>query len=561
VYVLFAHIRRAVLVGFAPSFTLIIGLALAITLGAASRARAGQSLYDLATRSHNDKTVGTGQTKTPAIKTQSGPLKGIFNETTAEFLGIPYAAPPVGNLRWMPPQPYGRFKGLFEATSFGSVCTQPGAGSENCLFLNIYVPNFKKNRSANHALPVMFWIHGGGLTAGAGSDYVPTPLLAPGNVIVVTINYRLGYLGFFAESALDSEGHDAGNYGLMDQQFALKWVQNNIAAFGGDPSNVTIFGESAGGHSVYCQLASPTAAGLFSHAISESGSYLIFDSFIQPIVSLSVGETTGTGFVPAGNSVASGLGCSTSACLRAVSVDTLINIQPGTLYAFVDGTLLTQTPDAAFAAGAFNQVPVIAGTNHDEWRIFVADEYDLANPPDPILTLAEYDTAVLAMWGPLLGPIIEVVYPYANYPSGGVALGTSGTDGVFACSARNADELLSAFTTTHAYEFNDENAPPQQSEIPGLTFPLGAYHGSEVQYLFDIGFYFQFDPAQVQLSQAMVDYWTNFAVSGDPNGGALPTWSPYDPSTDVFQSLIPPTPTTESTFNSDHMCDDFWNLI
>jgi para-nitrobenzyl esterase len=556
--------RRAVRAGSTLNLMLALVTACAITLGTVTSASARTSLYAQATHAskvrHDNNSDGS-MPKTPAIVTESGPLKGVINGNISEFLGIPYAAPPVGNLRWMPPQPYGQFQGLFDASSFGSQCTQPdGSGSENCLFLNIYVPNFKKNANKHGgAMPVMFWIHGGGLTAGAGSDYDPTPLLAPANVIVVTINYRLGYLGFFAETALDSEGHDAGNYGLMDQQFAMQWVQNNIAAFGGDPGNVTIFGESAGGHSVYCNLASPTAAGLFSHAISESGSYLLFDTFIQPVVTLSVGENPPPGsLVPGGDSVASGFGCSTAACLRAVSNTDLVSVEPGTLYAFVDGTLLTETPAQAFATGTFNKVPVIAGTNHDEWRIFVADEYDAVG--NPILTEGEYDAATILLYGPLLGSVVEIVYPYV--PPGGQVLGTSGTDGIFACSARNGDEFLSNFTTTYAYEFNDENAPPQPTPA-GLTFPLGAYHGSEVQYLFDVGFFFEFTPAQKELSQAMVDYWTNFAVSGDPNGGSLPTWSPYATSVDQFQSLIPPTPVVEpsGSFSSDHLCDDFWNLI
>ncbi len=555
--------RRAVRAGSTPNLMLALVTACAITLGTVTAAGARTSLYAQATHASKVRhdSVGNGSmAKTPAIVTESGPLKGVINGNISEFLGIPYAAPPVGNLRWMPPQPYGPFQGLFDASSFGSQCTQPdGSGSENCLFLNIYVPNFKKNANKHGgAMPVMFWIHGGGLTAGAGSDYNPTPLLAPGNVIVVTINYRLGYLGFFAQTALDNEGHDAGNYGLMDQQFAMQWVHNNIAAFGGDPSNVTIFGESAGGHSVYCNLASPTAAGLFSHAIAESGSYLLFDTFIQPVVTLSVGETEVGGLVPSGDSVASGFGCTTAACLRAVSNTELVSVEPGTLYAFVDGTLLTETPAQAFATGTFNKVPVIAGTNHDEWRIFVADEYDFAG--NPILTEGEYDAATILLFGPLLGSFVEFVYPYV--PPGGQVLGTSGTDGIFACSARNGDELLSNFTNTYAYEFNDENAPPQPTPA-GLSFPLGAYHGSEVQYLFDVGFFFEFTPAQQELSQAMVDYWTNFAVSGDPNGGTLPTWSLYQTSVDQFQSLIPPTPVVEpsGSFNTDHICDDFWNLI
>jgi para-nitrobenzyl esterase len=552
-----ARFRRVIHAGSFQQFMIAIVAVCAMTLGTVSVASASHaSLYALTTRAHRGSHANKGQSKTPAIVTTSGPLKGIVNGNVAEFLGIPYAAPPVGNLRWMPPQPFGRWHGLLDASSFGSVCTQGGRGSEDCLFLNIYVPNFKKNGNKHGgAMPVMFWIHGGGLTAGAGSDYDPTPLVNQG-VMVVTINYRLGYLGFFAQTALDSEGHDAGNYGLMDQQFAMQWVHNNIAAFGGDPSNVTIFGESAGGHSVYCNIASPTAAGLFSHAISESGSYLMFDAFIQSIVPLSVGETTGSGLVPGGDSVASGLGCTTAACLRGISNTTLVGVQPGTLYAFVDGTLLTETPAQAFATGNFNRVPVMAGTNHDEWRIFVAEQYD-ANG-NPILTAPEYDAATIALWGPLLGPIVEFVYPYA--PPGGQVLGASGTDGIFACSARNGDALLSNFTNTYAYEFNDENAPPQPTPA-GLSFPLGAFHGAEIQYLFDDGFFFELNAAQLQLSHAMVGYWTNFAVSGNPNGGSLPTWSLYNPTSDIFQSLIPPTPTTESTFNSEHLCDGFWNLI
>ena len=547
-YASVARIRRAIFAGSPIQLILVLACIFAMTLGAPSAAMAG---------SHRRKLRnGHGQSKTPAIVTSSGPLKGIIEGNISEFLGIPYAAPPVGDLRWTPPQPFGKWNGLLDASSFGSPCTQGGGGSEDCLFLNIYVPNFKKNANKHGgAMPVMFWIHGGGLVGGAGSDYDPTPLVEQG-VVVVTINYRLGYLGFFAQTALDSEGHDAGNYGLMDQQFAMKWVQKNIGQFGGDPNNVTIFGESAGGHSVYCNLASPTAAGLFAHAISESGSYLMFDNFINSIVSLPVGETTGSGLVPGGNGVASFLGCSTAACLRGVSNTELVSIQPGTLYAFVDGTLLTETPAQAFADGHFNQVPVIAGTNHDEWRIFVAEQYD-ANG-NPILTNAEYDAAVTALWGSPLDSFVEFLYPYV--PPGGQVLGASGTDGIFACSARNGDELLSNFTTTYAYEFNDEFAPPQPPPA-GLSFPLGAFHGAEIQYLFDTGYFFEFTPSQQQLSQAMVSYWTNFAATGNPNGGSLPAWSPYDPMVDQFQSLIPPTPTTESTFNTDHLCDGFWNVI
>ena len=234
-YARIARFRRAIFAGFPLHLMLALICTCAITLGAAVRrqrrcpVRGGHALAKASSRQGQE---GNGsKNKTPAIVTESGPLKGIINGNITEFLGIPYAAPPVGNLRWMPPQSFGTWHGLLDASNFGNVCTQGGGGSEDCLFLNIYVPNFKKNgnKHGGGAMPVMFWIHGGGLTGGAGSDYDPTPLVNQG-VIVVTINYRLGYLGFFAQTALDSEGHDAGNYGLMDQQFAMKWVQRNIGA-------------------------------------------------------------------------------------------------------------------------------------------------------------------------------------------------------------------------------------------------------------------------------------------------------------------------------------------
>jgi len=498
----------------------------------------------------------------PLAYTESGFVTGTTTNGVNEFLGIPYAAPPVGASRWTPPKPYGFFPGFFlKARSFGSECTQAGGGSENCLFLNVYTPSnaVLENLGEDHGrgLPVMVWIHGGALTSGAGSIYDPSQLVKKG-VIVVTINYRLGLLGFFAETAIDAEGHENGNYGLMDQQFALNWVRKNIAFFGGDRRRVTIFGESAGGQSVYAQLASPTAVNLFRGAIAESGSYVEFQNYFDFIVTEATGATTGTAQVPAGDAVAAIFSCTTSSCLRTVPAASLVAVQAGTLYPFVDGTLLTQTIGAAFASGEFNQVPVISGTNHDEWRIFVAEQYGLGIL---LATLGEYDAAELALWGPFLASTVDSLYPDspANDVNGPEALGASGTDGIFACPARNADQLLSQFVTTFTYEFNDENAPPAQSSIPGLTFPLGAYHSAELQYLFVLdGVPAPFTLAQEKLSEAMVTYWTQFAKNLDPNSFSQPLWSPYSTSTDEFQSLIPPTPVVETTFAADHLCG-FWD--
>jgi para-nitrobenzyl esterase len=506
----------------------------------------------------------------PIALTESGVVIGSTTGGVNQFLGIPYAAPPVGSLRWRPPKRYGFFPGFFlQATQFGSECTQAGAGSENCLFLNVFTPQAKSDDGwrdrDRRGLPVMFWIHGGGLINGSSTPYNPE-LLVNKDVIVVTINYRLGFLGFFAQSAIDAEGHLNGNYGLMDQQFALKWVRRNIANFGGDPDRVTIFGESAGGQSVYAHLASPLASGLFRGAIAESGSYAEFQDYFFNVVTVAQAETTGSPSVPSGAAIADSVGCTsqTASCLRAVSAATMIAKEPFPLYPFVDGTLLTQTIGAAFASGEFNQVPVMAGTNHDEYRLFVALDFDLVG--NPILTSGEYESASNGLWGPTLGPPVLSLYPFAAYPNGGEAFGASGTDGVFSCPARNVDQALSKLVTTYAYEFNDENAPPAQSAFGGLlTFPLGAYHSSELQYLFPgIDVFLlptTLSSQQMQLSDAMVSYWTQFAKNGDPNSSGEPLWSPYSASTDEFQSLIPPAPVVESNFDSSHRCSTFWDTF
>jgi len=497
----------------------------------------------------------------PIGLTESGLVIGSATNGANQFLGIPYAAPPVGALRWTPPKPYGFFPGLLlNATSFGSECTQASGGSENCLFLNVYTPQNvlveDLTQDQGRGLPVMVWIHGGSLTYGAASIYNPSFQLVQKGVIVVTINYRLGLLGFFAQSAIDAEGHENGNYGLMDQQFALNWVRRNIAGFGGDPNRVTIFGESAGGQSVYAHLASPKAAGLFRGAIAESGSYLEFQNYYSYIVPLATAETAGSQGAPSGTAVADSVGCTsqTAACLRAVPAASLVAVQSGTLYPFVDGTLLPQQISAAFASGEFNRVPVISGGNHDEWRLQVAENYDFVG--NPILTAPEYDTAVLALWGSAVDSAVLALYPFGNYEYGGEALGASGTDGIYACPERNGIKLLSQFVPTYAYEFNDDNALYPIPAGETLSFPLGAFHSAELQYLFPLG---PSPAAQVPVSDEMVTYWTQFAKNLNPNSPLEPVWSPYSASTDEFQSLISPTPVVESNFNTFHQCDSFWN--
>ena len=300
----------------------------------------------------------------PVVGTSNGAVRGLANGAVDEFLGIPYAAPPVGALRWRPPQPAARWSGVRDATQFGSHCPQvaspfgEASTSENCLFLNVFTPSRQRDR--RHS-PVMVWIHGGALVTGGSDDYLPTNLVQDG-VTVVTINYRLGALGFLAHPALADANGQSGDYGLMDQQAALRWVKRNIAGFGGDPRNVTIFGESAGGLSTLSQVASPQARGLFEKAIVESGSYNLTQA------SLASAESAGEAFA-----AQAGCASQTAACLRGLPVSTILaNEDAGGYTPNINTEVLPESLGTAFATGNFNRVPIINGTNHDEWRLFVA---------------------------------------------------------------------------------------------------------------------------------------------------------------------------------------------
>nr|AIT56390.1 esterase LC-Est4 [uncultured bacterium] len=493
------------------------------------------------------------------VHTDKGWVRGEVTPTMKKYLGIPYAAPPVGERRWRPPQPVKPWKGVRDATQFANHCPQPASPfglastTEDCLYLNVYTPNHKGIlRDLLHDHPVMVWIHGGALFLGESDDYNPQKLVEREDVIVVTINYRLGFLGFLAHPALSAESSygGSGNYGLMDQQAALEWVRRNIRRFGGDPNKVTIFGESAGGLSVHSQLASPLANKLFHRAIIQSGAYAIQHP------TLAQAEA-------AGQAAAVAFGCAdqSAACLRAVPVETLLaNQGSGGFVPNVDGKVLPQTIRDALASGQFNQVPVMQGANHDEWRLFVALQHDLVGNP---VTPANYVDAIAALGipTPTAAFLAANVYPLAAYPSPAIALGALGTDLVFACNARTSVRLLAAHVPTYAYEFNDANAP--QPFLPPVSFPYGAYHAAEIQYVLGIrpnlppALVPPFTPDQQRLSDHMINYWGNFAKHGVPNGGGSPLWRRYDPAADVVQSLLPPTPTTKADFAADHKCG-FW---
>src|SRR5580693_5020117 len=443
----------------------------------------------------------------PIVGTANGAVQGVANGAVDEFLGLPYAAPPVGALRWQPPQPAASWSGVRDATQFAPHCPQvagpfgQASTSENCLFLNVFTPS----GGSDH--PVMVWIHGGALVSGESNDYDPTQLVADG-VTLVTINYRLGALGFLAHPALADANGQSGDYGLMDQQAALRWVQRNIAGFGGNPHNVTVFAESAG-------EAFATKAGCASQ---------------------------------------------TAACLRSLSVSTILADQDAAGYTpNINSEVLPESLGTAFATGNFNRVPIINGTNRDEWRLFVALSELEGNP----VTASNYQSMISSTLGvpAAVAAVIAAKYPLTAYPSPSVALGAVGTDAIFACPALSIDQSVSRFVPTFAYEFNDENAP--ELFLPPVSFPYGAAHASEIQYLFGLptaAFGKALSAQQEQLAATMKGYWTNFAKSGLPSSSGVPFWPLFNGLTQPMQSLVPSVPQTENTFAIAHNCG-FWTAL
>jgi para-nitrobenzyl esterase len=484
----------------------------------------------------------------PVAITANGAVRGLATGSVDKFLGIPYAAAPVGALRWQPPQPAARWSGVRDATKFGPHCPQlaspfgQASTSEDCLYLNVFTP---ERRPPASRFPVMVWIHGGALVTGESDDYDPTALVAHG-VTVVTINYRLGALGFLAHPALADANGQSGDYGLMDQQAALRWVRRNIARFGGNSHNVTVFGESAGGLSTLAQVASPQARGLFERAIVESGSYNLTQA------SLAAAESAGDAF-------ASKVGCAdqTAACLRSLPVSTILANEDAAGYTpNINSEVLPETLGTAFATGKFNRVPIINGTNHDEWRLFVA----LSQLEGNSVTAANYQSMISSTLGvpAAVAAIIAAEYPLSAFPSPSVALGAVGTDAIFACPALSIDQSVSKFVPTFAYEFNDENAP--ELFLPPVGFPYGAAHASEIQYLFGLPaatFPQALSGQQQQLARIMQSEWTSFAKIGFPFSLGSPFWPPFTSRTQTMQSLVPPAPGTETDFATSHSCG-FW---
>ncbi|GAA5707347.1 carboxylesterase/lipase family protein [Streptomyces avermitilis] len=501
------------------------------------------------------------------VRTDRGWVRGAAGRDRGRiFQGIPFAAPPTGDLRWRPPRPAARWSGVRDATASAHPCPQlpltllpdggpvlpgesnrTGSTTEDCLYLNVWTPA----RTMVRPLPVLVWLHGGGNAYGAGSDYDGSALAARG-VVVVTVNYRLGALGFLAHSALSAESADraSGDYALMDQQAALRWVRRNIGAFGGDRSRVTLGGQSAGSSDACVHIASPTAKGLFHRAIQQSGSCAADGGLTPP--TLDAAERKGSDF-------AATVGCTdpatAAACLRAVPTTELIR-STGTGAASLWGPntgphILPRTPHAAWAEGRVNAVPTLSGNTHDEYRYFTALYVDLLGGGP--LTPASYAALITLQHGDRAAAVLGT-YPAAAYPSPNLAYSTVGTDQRFACPARADSRLYSSRAPVYAYEFADSQAPPF---IPAPHTPQGAFHASELAFLFPTDAVPPLTPAQRRLSAMMTAYWARFAATGDPNVPWAPTWPRYTADGDRIQVLTPDRTGPTTGFAADHHCT-FW---
>ena len=463
-------------------------------------------------------------TASPKAQITQGAIEGAFDDGITSFKGIPFAAPPVGPLRWRAPQPASSWSGVRDASRFGPICPQAKLGllarlkphvklpeSEDCLTLNVWTPN--ANPAAK--LPVMVWIYGGYFRSGGSARPIyDGAQLASHGVIVVTLNYRLGWLGFLDLPALVAEHPDepTGNFGLLDQIAALQWVQRNIASFGGDPANVTIFGESAGGMSVNDLMASPLTHGLFAKAISESGLGL------NTIPTNALAQTSGLAF--AAREVANGENVADLVRLRDASVESIIDAQEGGDPApMIDGKVLTDQVYATFAAGKMARIPYIAGSNSNEATLMPSTHMTADDLEKP---LGDRLSAVRKIYDQD-GTLSDEEFVHQLF---GDALFTAAAQGLASFEANQG-------SPAYVYRFGYV-----AEKLRMISSGVG--HGGEIPFVFGMNGFGR-EPGMGSLAalvtpkdQSVVgllqSYWTNFAKTGNPNGPGLPVWNALAPA-------------------------------
>jgi para-nitrobenzyl esterase len=485
----------------------------------------------------------------PVVRVESGELQGVVDDGVASFKGIPFEAPPTGDLRWRPPQPAAKWTGVRQAANFGADCMQgrfgpppaPGAPpapapSEDCLFLSVWRP---ASATSTAKLPVMVWIHGGGFVGGSGaSPFTSGVQLAEQGVLLVSFNYRLGRFGFFAFPALRGERPDEtkGNYAYMDQIAALQWVKRNIAAFGGDPNNVTIFGFSAGGVSVHSLLASPMARGLFQKAIAESGGSRdgvltarpMREDGVDPNYPVSA-ETIGINF--ARSMGIEGTDQAALGRLRALSAEEVLRgaaAAPGgsgpsyETTPILDGKLATETAEAAYKAHHQPRVPLLLGSNSADTA---GNRVKATTKEQLFARFGQWSTQAKAAYDPEGSTELATLVARANDDFG------QAEPARFAANAFAANG-----SPVYLYRFSYVQTAMRERS------PAGAPHGGEIGYVFGTltarpGT--ALAPEDLAVARLAQGYWVNFAKTGDPNGAGLPTWPRHDPAKDLIFDFRP----------------------
>ena len=554
----------------------------------------GRALLCLAVLAASTACAQTNR-KLATVKVTGGTVVGTVEGAAAVFRGVPYAAPPTGDLRWRPPQPVAPWPGKRLTSDFSNACfqdpgglngflaplaaaygapyeTKPQPSSEDCLYLDVWAPLPQQKAG----LPVMVWLHGGSNLLGSGGDtaYDGGPLAKHG-VVVVTINYRLGIFGFFSHPELTAESphHSSGNYALLDQLAALQWVKDNIHAFGGDPANVTVFGESAGSIDAATLITSPLAAGLFRRVILESG-----PAFgLGTARTLAQGEAFGAGLGKLAPSPTAASNANRSAPppaedkdierLRSLPPDALVRLvkqaaktghSADVSSAVIDGWVLPQSPAAAFATGAIQPVDMMVGINAREMSAFrigpvkgplapvsaappapatkppaaVEQPAPAAKAPPPPSILAQITLAVRPLYGSYTNAALGR-YMAEGLFDADAAIDKAANDMLMACPT-GAEAALTTAAGNHAYVYEFARSIPGKGE-----HRLGAFHSLEVPYVFhafeDRSWrWLHFSEVDETLSTTMQTYWTNFARTGDPNTNGLPSWPPWQDKAEPF---------------------------
>ncbi|TDD29837.1 carboxylesterase family protein [Kribbella turkmenica] len=476
------------------------------------------------------------------VRVDSGWLRGSVAADHVAYPGVPYAAPPVGERRWRPPARVQPWSGIRNATAPSTPCAQQAGavGAEDCLYLDVKVPHRVR---PGERLPVLVWLPGGGFAAGASQEYDGSELATSGRLMVVTVNYRLGALGYLSSPALGQ-----GNYGLMDQAAALRWVRRNAASFGGDPGNVTLAGQSAGARSVCALLASPLGRGLFHRAITQSGAC---DNRVPTLTEARA----------VGAKATEDLGCTAApdvaACLRAHPPTRVLSVLSGLPpvhgragdrpWGPSAGTsVLPRQPGDALRTGTAARVPLLIGGTADEMRGFVSRQSSL--------TAEQYRAMMVETFGDRADAVLAK-YPVTSTPALALATALSDWGGfIGACPVLRTAQAAAVRQPVYAYEFAEDSG-----RVTSDGFPLGAYHSQDLPYLWTVNMpqnpYPPLTAEQERLSATMIEYWTAFARTGNPNGTGRPHWPAFNHRGTVLglsTTGIAPTP-----YATDHRCG-FW---